>query len=62
VGVCMCGFCKVWVCLCVGFVKFGSVYKWVLLCVGLYMCGFFNLWVNVGLEFVRCGCLYVLVL
>ena len=22
-GVCMCGFCNVWVCVCVGFVKCG---------------------------------------
>jgi hypothetical protein len=29
VGVCMCGFCNVWVCVCVGFV----------------MCGFCNVWV-----------------
>jgi hypothetical protein len=25
----MCGFCKVWVCVCVGFVKCGCVYVWV---------------------------------
>jgi len=36
VGVCMCGFggvwlCEyVWVCVCVGFVMFRSVYLWVL--------------------------------
>ena len=26
VVVCKCGFCKVWVCVCVGFVKCGFVY------------------------------------
>jgi len=30
VGVCMCGFCNVWVCVCVGFVMCGYVYVWVL--------------------------------
>ena len=30
VGVCMCGFCNVWVCVCVGFVMCGCVYAWVL--------------------------------
>jgi len=30
VGVCMCGFCNVWVCVCVGFVICGCVYVWVL--------------------------------
>jgi hypothetical protein len=30
VGVCMCGFCNVWVCVCVGFVMCGCVYVWVL--------------------------------
>jgi hypothetical protein len=30
VGVCMCGFCNVWVCACVGFVMCGCVYVWVL--------------------------------
>ena len=30
VDVCMCGFCKVWVCVCVGFVMCGCVYVWVL--------------------------------
>ena len=28
-GVCMCGFCDVWVCVCVGFVMCGCVYVWV---------------------------------
>ena len=30
VGVCMCGFCNVWVSVCVGFVMCGCVYVWVL--------------------------------
>jgi len=30
VGVCMCGFCNVFVCVCVGFVMCGCVYVWVL--------------------------------
>jgi len=38
VGVCMYGFCNVWLCVCVGFVMcgcvgfviYGSVYVWVL--------------------------------
>jgi len=42
VVVCMCGFCNVWACVCVGFVMCGCVYVWVCEmfgCVGLkYMC------------------------
>jgi len=30
VSVCMCGFCNVWVCVCVGFVICGCVNVWVL--------------------------------
>jgi len=30
VGVCMCGFCNVWVCVCVDFVMCGCVYVWIL--------------------------------
>jgi len=30
VGVCMCGFCNVCVCVSVGFVMCGCVYVWVL--------------------------------
>ena len=44
--VCMCGFCSVWVCVCVGFV----------------MCGFRNVGVCVCVGFVMCGCVYVWVL
>jgi len=35
VGVCMCGFCNVWVCVCVGFVMCGCLYVLVFVCVGL---------------------------
>ena len=45
-GVCMCGFCNVWVRVCVGFVMCG--------CVGFVMCG--------CVGFVMCGCVYVWVL
>ena len=47
----MCGFCNVWVCVCVSFV----------MC-GLCVCGFFNVWVCVCVGFVMCGCVYVWVL
>ena len=30
VGVCMCGFCNVWVCVCVGFVMCVCAYVWIL--------------------------------
>ena len=33
----MCGFCNVWVCVCVGFVMCG--------CVGFVMCGRVYVWV-----------------
>ena len=45
----MCGFCNVWVCVCVGFVICGCV------CVGFVMCG------CVCVGFVMCG-VYVWVL
>ena len=35
----MCGFCNVWVCVCVGFVMCGFCYVWVCVCVGFVMCG-----------------------
>ena len=44
----MCGFCNVWVFVCVGFVMCGFV------CV----CGFCNVWVCVCVGFVMCGCVY----
>ena len=46
--VCMCGFCNVWLCVCVGFVMFGFVFVWDC---NVCMC-----------EFVMCGCVYVWVL
>ena len=44
----MCGFCDVWVCVCVGVVMCG--------------CVFCNMWVGVCVGFVMCGCVYVWVL
>ena len=51
----MCGFCNVWVCVCVGLVMCGCVYVWVCMCgfcdvwvcvcVGVCMCGFSDVWV-----------------
>ena len=41
----MCGFCNVWVCVCVGFVMCGCVYVWVC-----------NVWVCVCVGFLMCGC------
>ena len=38
----MCGFCNVWVCVCMGFEMCGCVYVWVLKCVDVWMCGFCN--------------------
>ena len=48
----MCGFCDVWVCVCVGFV----------MCECVCMCGFFNVWVCVCVGFVMCECVYMWVL
>jgi len=49
VVVCMCGFCNVWVCVCVGIV----------MCVCVCMCGFCNVWVRVCVGIVMCGSVYV---
>ena len=49
-GVCLCGFCDVWVCVCMDFV----------MCV--CVCGFCDVWVCVCVGFVMCGCVYVRVL
>ena len=38
--VCVCGFCNVWVCVCVGFVMCGFC-----VCVGFVMCGCVYVWV-----------------
>jgi hypothetical protein len=53
----MCGFCNVWVCVCMGFVMCGCV----LLCVGVCMYGYCNVWVCVCVGFVMCGCVCVCV-
>jgi len=49
VGVCMCGFCNLSVCVYVGFAMGECVYVWVCVGVGFVMCGF----CNVG---CMCGC------
>ena len=38
----MCGFCNVWVSVCVGFVMCGCVYVRVCVCVGFVMCGCYD--------------------
>jgi len=45
----MCGFCNVWVCVCVGFVMCVCVCVCVgfVMCVCMCMCGFCNVWVCV---------------
>jgi len=45
----MCGFCNVWMCVCVGFVMCGCVGVWVCVCVGFVMCGCFG---------KMCTCIY----
>ena len=50
-GVCLYGFCNVWVCVGVGFVMCG--------CVCLF--GFCNVWVCVCVGFVMCVCVCVFV-
>ena len=47
-GVCMRGFCNVWVCVCMGFAMCGCVYVWV-----------FYLWVCIRKGFVMYGYAYV---
>jgi hypothetical protein len=46
----MCGFCNVWVCVCVDFVMCGCVYVWILLCVGVLV-------IRVFVLFVLCFCI-----
>ena len=46
----MCGFCNVCACVCVGSVKWGCAYVWVL-CLGVCVC----------VGFVKCGCACVCV-
>jgi len=48
VRVCTCGFCNVWVCVCVGILMCGCAYVWIF-CGCVYVC-------------VLCGCVYVCVL
>ena len=65
----MYGFCKVWVCVCIGFVMCGCVYVrvfvvWLCVCTGFVrvdvcMFGFCNVWLCVCMVFVMCGCVYV---
>jgi hypothetical protein len=43
------GFCNVWICVCVGFLKFRC----------MCMCGLCNGWMCVSVEFVMCGCVYM---
>jgi len=52
-GVCMCGFCNVWVSVFVGFVM--------CVCVCEYGGGVCNVcvWVCVCVGFLMCGCVYV---
>ena len=44
-GVCMCGFCNLWLCVCVGFVICGFCNVRVCVCVGFVMCGGVYMWV-----------------
>jgi len=58
----MCGFCNVWVCANLCFVRCGCVYVWVLycvgfVCVGVWVCVFCNVFLCVYL----CGFCNVLV-
>ena len=48
-SVCICGSCKVWVCVCVSFVMGECV----------CMCGISNVWVCVCVGFVLRGCVCV---
>ena len=54
-GVCRCGFCNLWVCVCVGFFNV-CIVGFVIL-----DCGFFNVWVCVCVTFVMCECVCVCV-
>jgi hypothetical protein len=48
----MCVFCNVRVCVCVGFVMCGGVYRWEVYSVGVEVC----------VGSVMCGCVYVWIL
>ena len=45
----MCGFCKVLLCVCLGFVK----------CFCVFVCGFCKVLLCVCLGFVKCFCVFV---
>jgi len=62
VGLCKCGFCNEWVCVCVDFVMCGYEYVWVFKCLCLCMGGFCSVWVCVCVVFVMCGCVQICVL
>jgi hypothetical protein len=68
VGVCICGFFNVWVCIWVGFVMCGCFVNmctcvYCVLCqVCVCVCVGFVLCVCVCVGFVMCGCVYVWVL
>ena len=53
------GFYNLWVCVCVGFLRYECVYVWVFLSVGVCMFGFFKVWMCVCVVSLRCGCVYV---
>jgi len=50
----MCGFCKVWLCVCLGSLMFGFC-----VCVGFFIV---CVCVCECVDFVMCGCVYVWVL
>ena len=54
---CVIGFCNMWVCVCVGFVKCGCVHMWVLYSVGACICGFCIVWERVYVGFVMWECM-----
>ena len=59
VGMRVCGFSNVLMCVFVCFVICGCVYVWVFSCVGVCMCAFCNVGLYVCIGFVMCGCVYV---
>ena len=55
-GVCIGGFCNVWVLQCVGVCVFCNV--WACVSVGVGRFGFCNVWLCACVGFVMCGCVY----
>jgi len=53
----MCGFCNVWVCVCMGFLMCECVNVWVLLGVDMCMCGCFDNCVGVLVIYVLVFCI-----